>query len=171
MKKFFKVFILSIIGLSVIIIGMAYLFSDIKISNKINVNVKADHAFVIMVDESTMKQWFPQVKKISVVKGLPLQPGSLNELVLEVEGEKIIVLVTIDEFKAFEKLNISFYNHIFSGTANIVFKDINNHSEVLVTATISGETLYAKVGMLFLQSQMEAMANKIAERFKSIAEL
>src|SRR5690606_33915348 len=81
-------------------------YSEIHIQNKIEVSVDADHAFVVMVDESTMKQWFPQIKKLRVVSGLPLQPGSLNELVLDFDGEEILVNATIEEFKAFEKLNL-----------------------------------------------------------------
>src|SRR5690606_34283200 len=112
-------------------------------------SVDADHAFVVMVDESTMKQWFPQIKKLRVVSGLPLQPGSLNELVLDFDGEEILVNATIEEFKAFEKLNLKLENHIFSGFASIYFEQNETGSTVNINADLKGQSILSKIGFIF----------------------
>lgn len=169
MKKILWI-ILALVILVVLFFSVGLIKPYIQYESKVTVDRPVDRAFIVFIDGSKMDQWLTGFKRIELVSGMPNLPGSVFNLVLEVNGQEVTMKEEVLDFRWNDLFSVRI-QHDFMTIENVnEFKADGMKTEITATYRVTGKTIFWRSVLVWGRGKLKKRAQNDLDSLKRVIE-
>jgi uncharacterized membrane protein len=160
--------ILAFILLSFFLLGVFQ--PEITYTTQVEVERPAKEAFRVYNDVSKMARWLEGFKSITLKEGLPYQPGSQYEVIMQVDGEIMKMKETITAIEPNTLFAYLMENDILWCETEVYFKEREGITEIVSINRVKGKTAIWRSVFVLSRGYFEKSANEMYAKLKEVIE-
>ena len=169
MKKILWI-ILALVVFVVLFFSIGLIKPNIKYESKISVDRPVDRAFFVFIDGSKMGEWFTGFKRIELVSGMPNFPGSVFNLMLEMNGREVTLREEVLDFRWNELFSVR-VQHDFMTIENVnEFSAEGMKTEIKATYRVTGKNIFWRSVLVLGRGRMKKRAQSDFDSLKRVIE-
>jgi uncharacterized protein YndB with AHSA1/START domain len=161
--------ILGLLIVGVILVGV--FAKQFEYSSSITVNASPEQCWKAFHDTTEMKAWHPGFKSLTLQQGEFFQPGSVYELVIEEDGERMTMHETITAVNAPHEITYLLTNDVLSSKYGYRFiPDQDGHTRIEGHHEIAGVSLIWRAVLYLSKSYISKSSQEQLTLFKKHVE-
>lgn len=157
-------------GLVCLFLAIGLMFPSVSYSNEIAVNAPVDKVWAVFENEEKMGDWLEGFEGSRLISGEPNSIGSRYEMTFVEEGEKMLIIETITEYKPQEKFGMHLDNDVMEIETEISFRSEGNQTIINSKNVVKGKNILWKAMFVFMKSTFISGDEQSYNRLKSIIE-
>jgi len=150
--------ILALLILVALFFSIGLIKPSIQYESKITVDRPVDRAFMVFIDGSKMDQWLTGFKRIELVSGMPNFPGSIFNLILEMNGKEVTLKEEVVDFRWNELFSVRIHHDLMSIENVNQFTPMEMKTEITGTYRVTGKNIFWRSMLVFARGRMEKRA-------------
>jgi hypothetical protein len=167
MKILKTALIIVLVGILIYLI-IALLTPPVSQKTTIELDQSSEKIFSTLSDQSQMTNWIPALQVVNQVSGKPNTVGSISEFIFETNGQKIPVLVTINDYKENESMNLTLIHDKIASDVFIKFIPTQSGSKLDISYVIKGNSLMTIFAMPLIKPLIKQYSEMDAEELKKL---
>jgi hypothetical protein len=148
-------------GLFIVVFFLLGVFvPDFEYENSVTVEASQQECWKVFHDVSRMKEWTEGFESLTLKKGAFLQEGSVYEMVIVSDGERMVMEESITSIRPAEYVSYELSNEVLKSEYAFTFDAKNNHQTVIQGRyKVTGSNLLWR-SLLFLSKSYLAGTSK-----------
>jgi len=169
MKKIIWI-ILSLLVIPVLFFSIGLIKPSIQYESKIVVDCPVDRAFMVFIDGSKMDQWLTGFKKIELVRGMPNFPGSIFNLILEMNGREVTLKEEVVDFRWNDLFSVRIQHDLMSIENVNQFTPMEMKTEITGTYRVTGKNIFWRSVLVFARGKLKKRAQNDFDSLQKVIE-
>lgn len=168
--------ILKITGAAVglviaVFILLGVFFSDFEYRNSVVVKASPERCWNVFHDPSSMNDWMPGFKSLTLKSGEHLQKGSVYEVVITDNGETMVMKETITDIEPGQSVSYKLTNDVLTSDYRFTFSPLSdNQTRIESHYAVTGKNLLWRSVLFLSKSMIRQSTQEQLEGVKKIAE-
>jgi predicted small secreted protein len=168
--KTIKVILGIITAIVVIFMATGLLVKETSYMTQVSVNKSVDVVFKAFNNSGNIKNWIPEVKSFDVVKENIGKTGSVYKMVVENQGQEIVMTQKVIAYVENEKVTLFFDAENMLKRDNYAFTEKNGITTITVNSSCQSESYLMACVFPFFKGTFQEQDQTYLNNFKAFAE-
>jgi len=166
--KIIKYLLIALAVIAVIFFGRGLLTPSVTYGSEVIVEKSAKEAWAVMSDESKISQWIQGYIKSELVSGEKNTVGAVSKIYVDDNGQEFVMQETITAVKPNELLAMTFSMDFMNMDYKMELEETGDGTKIRTTSTTTGNSLFAKSMVAFIQGSMKEQEDKNLNNLKRL---
>lgn len=144
--------------------------SEYRSESKVTINAPLKHTFAVFMEEDRMSEWLEGYVSMKLIEGNKLEVGSKHEMVMEIEGQRSVMIETVTGFKENEYFAFDLENDDVFMNMDISFSAKDSLTTEIVAKSVFIPKAFIVKVMMPLMDDGGARQQKNYNNLKAIVE-
>lgn len=168
--KTVKVVLTILVVLTVVFLGTGLVVKENHYTVEVEVNKPVAETFRLFNDQTTMKEWMPEFRKIEVINEKPGITGSEYRITVDNNGESVSMKEKVLAYVENEKVTLYIDAESVLKTGDYQFVAEGNKTKVILNATYQAESYILSCVFPFFKGTFRGIDEGYLKNFKTFAE-
>lgn len=168
--KTIKIILGIITAIVVIFLATGLLIKETSYVTQVSVNNSVEVVFETFNNSENIKNWIPEVKSFDVVNENIGKTGSVYKMVVENQGQEIVMTQKIIAYVKNEKVTLFFDAENMLKRDDYVFKEKNGITTITLSSSCQSESYLMACVFPFFKGTFQEQDQTYLNNFKAFAE-
>jgi uncharacterized membrane protein len=168
--KTIKIILGIITAIVVVFLATGLIIKETSYVTQVSVNKSVDEVFETFNNSENIKNWIPEVKSFDVVNENIGKTGSVYKMVVENQGQEIVMTQKIIAFVKNEKVTLFFDAENMLKRDDYVFVEKNGITTITLNSSCQSESYLMACMFPFFKGTFQEQDQTYLNNFKAFAE-
>lgn len=168
--KAVKITLYIVIILSVVFFATGLIVKETKYITEVEVNKPLAETFALFNNVSKIKQWFPEYKSIEAVDKKPEITGSIYNIIVENNGQKVVIKEKILAYIENEKVTLSLDREGVVEIDDYTFKSDGSKTIITLNSSYQAKSYILGCVLPYFKGAFKQIDQKYLNNFKMFSE-
>ena len=168
--RILKYLVIFLVVCSVSFISVGLVYPTVSYQSSVIVNRPITHTFNAFTNPFYLHKWLPGFVSITPISGMPYQPGSIYELVVEHDGEEMILNQEMTGFEVNRLFSYKLTNEFLVTNAEITFAEVDGKTKITSISIVEGSNILIRSVFPFMQSTFQKRDQEGYDNLKDMIE-
>ena len=168
--KTIKIILGIITAIVVIFLATGLLIKETSYTTQVSVNKSVETVFETFNNSENIKNWIPELKSFDVIKENIGKTGSVYKMVVENQGQEIVMTQKIIAFVKNEKVTLFFDAENMLKRDDYIFVEKNGITTITLNSSCQSESYLMACMFPFFKGTFQEQDQTYLNNFKAFAE-
>ena len=168
--KTIKVILGIITAIVVVFFATGLLIKETSYTTKVSVNKSVEEVFKIFNTSENIKSWIPEIKSFDVVKENVGKTGSVYKIVIDNQGQEILMTQKVITYVENEKVTLFFDAENMLKRDDYIFKEKNGITTITLNSSCQSESYLMACMFPYFKATFQEQDQKYLNSFKAFVE-
>lgn len=168
--KFLKYLVIFLVVCSASFFAVGIFNPTVSYESTVLIDRRVSHTFNTFLNPFYLHKWLPGFKSARPISGLPFRIGSTNELVIEDNGEDIVMIQEVTGFEVNRLTSFKLSNEVLVAHVEVTFEEEDGKTRVTAVSEVRGNNLIFRSLFPFMKAKFQERDQKAYDNLRDLIE-